>query len=245
MRAESAVSELQCLLRAFLHAAQAENTVRGVLSPLWGSPMASPIGQRAGDAGGLVHAHAQKHRRRADALAKGAIAPTDKGQPRGDTEKIVKENTFPRPGYNRRDGRKTAGAAANNARRSKARAAPFPPSPAGQCLVVNMRDFCALVRCPGMIDDAGGTTPAPAHGAAATAHSQPQRSHSPRAGYRPPAPFTGRSPSSSWPAGSRCPAAAARRRARPPAFAARARPPSAQCVSPRAPCAARSDWRRQ
>ena len=185
MRAESAVSELQCLLRAFLHAAQAENTVRGVLSPLWGSPMASPIGQRAGDAGGLVHAHAQKHRRRADALAKGAIAPTDKGQPRGDTEKIVKENTFPRPGYNRRDGRKTAGAAANNARRSKARAAPFPPSPAGQCLVVNMRDFCALVRCPGMIDDAGGTTPAPAHGAAATAHSQPQRSHSPRRATNP------------------------------------------------------------
>ena len=109
MRAESAVSELQRLLRAFLHAAQAENTVRGVLSPLWGSPMASPVGQRAGDAGGLVHAHAQKHRRWADALAKGAIAPTDKGQPRGDTEKIVKENTFPRPGYNRRDGRKNGG----------------------------------------------------------------------------------------------------------------------------------------
>ena len=106
MRAESTVSELQCLLRAFLHAAQAENTVRGVLLPLWGSPMASPVGQRAGDAGGLVHAHAQKYRRRADALAKGAIAPTDKGQPRGDTEKIVKENTFPNPGHNRREGKK-------------------------------------------------------------------------------------------------------------------------------------------
>ena len=244
MRAESTVSELQCLLRAFLHAAQAENTVRGVLLPLWGSPMASPVGQRAGDAGGLVHAHAQKHRRRADALAKGAIAPTDKGQPRGDTEKIVKENTFPRPGYNRRDGRKTAGAAANNARRSKARAAPFPPSPAGQCLVVNMRDFCALVRCPGMIDDAGGDSPHACPRRSVTAHSQPQRSHSPRQTTVPTA-LTGRSPSSSWPAGSRCPAAAARRRARPPAFAARARPPPARCVSPRAPCAARSGWRRR
>ena len=122
--------------------------------------------------------------------------------------------------------------------------APLPPSSAGQCWVMTMRSLCALVRCPGMIDDAGGDSPHACPRRSVTAHSQPQRSHSPRQTTVPTA-LTGRSPSSSWPAVSRCPAAAARRRARPPAFAARARPPSAQCVSPRAPCAARSGWRRR
>ena len=149
-----------------------------------------------------------------------------------------------RPRAKSGDGRKTAGAAANNARRSKARAAPFPPSSAGQCLVMTMRSLCALVRCPGMIDDAGGDCPHACPRRSITAHSQPQRSHSPRQTTVPTA-LTGRSLSPNWPAVSRCPAGAARRRARPPAFAARARPPSAQCVSPRAPCAARSDWRRR
>ena len=122
--------------------------------------------------------------------------------------------------------------------------APFPPSSAGQCLVMTMRSLCALVRCPGMIDDAGGDCPHACPRRSVTAHSQPQRSHSPRQTTVPTA-LTGRSPSSSWPAVSRCPAAAARRRARPPAFAARAHPPRARCVSPRAPCAARSGWRRR
>ena len=47
MRAESAVSELQCLLRAFLHAAQAENTVRGVLPPLLRVVNIKPHGAKA------------------------------------------------------------------------------------------------------------------------------------------------------------------------------------------------------
>ena len=126
----------------------------------------------------------------------------------------------------------------------RAGGAPLPPSSAGQCWVMTMRSLCALVRCPGMIDDAGRDNPHACPRRSVTAHSQPQRSHSPRQTTVPTA-LTGRSPSSSWPAVSRCPAAAARRRARPPAFAARARPPPARCVSPRAPCAARSGWRRR
>ena len=126
----------------------------------------------------------------------------------------------------------------------RAGGAPLPPSSAGQCWVMTMRSLCALVRCPGMIDDAGGDSPHACPRRSVTAHSQPQRSHSPRQTTVPTA-LTGLSPSSSWPAVSRCPVAAARRRARPPAFAARARPPSAQCVSPRAPCAARSGWPRR
>ena len=43
---------------------------------------------------------------------------------------------------------------------SQARAvAPCPPSPAGQCLVMTMRSQHALVRCPGMLDDAGERLP--------------------------------------------------------------------------------------
>ena len=81
-------------MRAFLHAAQAEQAVRGVLPPLLRVVNVKPHGAKAaalaaGDARGLVHAHAQKrktarwtqkHRHRADVLAKGAVVAQGKRQ---------------------------------------------------------------------------------------------------------------------------------------------------------------------
>ena len=47
-RGERRFQNFQCLLRAFLHAAQAENTVRGVLSSLWGVAYGKPHRAKGG-----------------------------------------------------------------------------------------------------------------------------------------------------------------------------------------------------